>query len=117
MERLVEELEMTMPHDEYIDRATGTMRGTIHQARGDADKAAEAYRRSGSYFLIGDEYIRTSKGFAARDETEKAWRDALISKTMQPDNPSVHRWLAELLSTSGLSTMTATQSQIADALP
>ena len=117
MERLVEEMEETKPPDEYIYRATSTMRGTIYQARGEAVKAAEAYKRSGSYFLIGDEYLRTSKGFAARGETEKAWRDALISKSMQPENPLLHRWLAEMLAASGRSAMTATQSQIAEALP
>ena len=117
MEKLVEELEMTKPPDSYIVRATGTMRGTIYQARGLADKAVQAYQRSGSYFLIGDEYLRTSKGFAARGDTKRAWRDALISKSMQPDDTRTHRWLTEMLESTGLSAVTATQSKIADSLP
>lgn len=116
LERLIAELDSAEPRDEYIDRAISTARGGIYQARGEVAAAAAAYRQARSYFLIGDEYLNTSRGFAERGDYARAWRDALIGKSMQTDDPKMHSWLAELLALSGSDKLTSIQAKVAAAL-
>ncbi len=78
--------------------------------------AAAAFRTAGTFFPIGEEYLRTSKEFGKRGELSKAWRDALISKSMQPYSPELHRWMAEMLSQMGMEAESQIETEIANAL-
>jgi 4-amino-4-deoxy-L-arabinose transferase-like glycosyltransferase len=98
------------------EQAVYTLRGTVEQSGGEIDEAVESYRRAGTLFPIGEEYLRTSRGFAQHGQPTKAWRDALISKSLQPHDPALHRWLAELLATMGMPAESRTEAQIADRL-
>ena len=44
----------------------------------------------------------TSEEFGRRGEFESAWLDAVMSKSMQPERPQMHRWLAALLEHDGM---------------
>ena len=98
------------------EQAVYTLRGSVEQAGGEIGEAVESYRRAGTLFPIGEEYLRTSKGFAEHGEPAKAWRDALISKSLQPHDPALHRWLAELLATMNMPAESRTETRIADRL-
>ncbi|HEX8599265.1 MAG TPA: glycosyltransferase family 39 protein [Chloroflexia bacterium] len=98
------------------EQAVYTLRGSVEQAGGEIGGAVESYRRAGTLFPIGEEYLRTSRGFAERGDLSKAWRDALISKSLQPHDPALHRWLAEMLSQMSMPAESRTELQIAERL-
>jgi hypothetical protein len=98
------------------EQAVYTLRGSVEQSEGEIGDAVESYRRAGTLFPIGEEYLRTSKGFAQYGDPARAWRDALISKSLQPHDPALHRWLAELLATRGMPAQSRTETQIANRL-
>ncbi len=92
-----------------------TLRGCIYQAQEDYTRAANAYK-AGTYFLLGDEFLRTAKGFAAFGDPKRAWREAILSKFMQPGNPEVHTWLAQQLQQEGYANESRAETQVANAL-
>lgn len=112
MERLVAKLATVRPDYPPIV----TLQGCVAQARGDATRAAELYRKAGSYFLSDNEYLQTAQGFAARGEMEKAWREAAISKFMRPGNPELQIWLAQQLQQAGFESESRIATQVAQAL-
>ncbi|HKP51811.1 MAG TPA: glycosyltransferase family 39 protein [Chloroflexia bacterium] len=112
VERIVGEMEALSPNYQPVK----TLRGTLFQARGDIDNAVSAYRSAGAYFPTGDEYLRTARGFAALGDDWRAWREALLSKFWQPDNPSVHRWLSGELLKAGRDAESRVEAEIAEAL-
>jgi hypothetical protein len=113
MDRIVSKLEAIEPGAQPII----TLRGCVYQARGDARAAANTYKRAGTYFPVGDDYLRTGKGFDALGDETKAWREAFISKFWQPDKPAVHKWLAQKLMDAGYRTESGIESRITQALP
>jgi hypothetical protein len=94
----------------------GFCRG-VEQAQGDIDKAAATYERAGTYFPVGDDYLRTAEGFAARGDDVKAWREADISKFWQPGRPQVHEWYAKALMADGHAAESRVESRLAQVLP
>ena len=64
------------------------------QARGQLDEAATTYKRAGTYFPIGDAYLQAADGYDRLGNSKFAWREALLSKYLQPFRPEVHSWLA-----------------------
>lgn len=112
VERLVSQFEKELPTFQPVL----TLRGGIYQAQGQTEQAARAYRSAGYYFQSGDEYLLTAQGFEARGDQARAWREAIISKFMQPGSPAVHRWLAQALARDGQPAQSAIESRIADAL-
>ncbi|MDQ5823856.1 MAG: glycosyltransferase family 39 protein [Chloroflexota bacterium] len=98
------------------EQAVYTLRGSVEQAGGEIGEAVESYRRAGTLFPIGEEYLRTSRGFAERGDLSKAWRDALISKSLQPHDPAIHMWLAEMLSRMNQPAESRTELEIAERL-
>jgi hypothetical protein len=98
------------------EQAVYTLRGSVQQAEGELGGAVESYRRAGTLFPIGEEYLRTSRGFAERGDLSRAWRDALISKSLQPHDPALHRWLAEMLSTMSMPAESHDEVEIAERL-
>ena len=94
-----------------------TLRGVLLQARGQALEAAASYREAGAYFpQLGAEFFSSAQGFAMRGERDKAWREAITSKFMQPGNPDLHDWMAQELLTTGFPVESRIEAQIADAL-
>jgi 4-amino-4-deoxy-L-arabinose transferase-like glycosyltransferase len=98
------------------EQAVYTLRGSVEQAGGEVGKAVESYRRAGTLFPIGEEYLRTSRGFAERGNLWRAWRDAMISKSFQPHDSALHRWLAEMLSQMSMPAESRTELEIAERL-
>jgi hypothetical protein len=78
-----------------------TLRGCIEQEKAEIEAAAQAYGAAGVYFQLGEEYLRTSQGFSARGEREKAWREAIIGKFMEPGDPDIHLWMSQMLAEAG----------------
>jgi hypothetical protein len=102
--------------DRSMQQARDVFRGSLFQGRGDASTAARAYTEAGTFFPIGAEYLRSAQGYAARGDFEKAWRDGLISKGLQPQNPEVHDWMAQMLDRQGLSDLSRIEADISKAL-
>lgn len=116
MEWFASQLESISPRTRAIEHVTLNLKGTIYGGTGQAVSAASAFRAAGTFFPIGEEYLRTSKEFGKRGELSKAWRDALISKSMQPYSPELHRWMAEMLSQMGMEAESQSETEIANAL-
>jgi hypothetical protein len=116
MEAFLDTLSGENPPTRMEEQAVYTLRGSVEQAGGEIGGAVESYRRAGTLFPIGEEYLRTSKGFAERGDLSRAWRDALISKSLQPHDPSLHRWLAEMLSLMSMPAESRTELEIAERL-
>ncbi|MDQ6694174.1 MAG: glycosyltransferase family 39 protein [Chloroflexota bacterium] len=95
-----------------------TLVGSLVQSRGDAsvDGAVAAYRAAGTYFPVGDDYLRTAEGYAALGDNTKAWREALISKFWQPQRPEVHNWMAKMMSQAAMPTESRIEAAIAGKL-
>jgi hypothetical protein len=88
-------------------------RGSVQQARGDTDNAVRSYLLAGTTQTYGDQYIDLAKSFEAHQEHDKAWWATLLSKSMQPGNPRVHVWLAELLAKDGYFEESQTEQTLA----
>ncbi|HEX8227693.1 MAG TPA: glycosyltransferase family 39 protein [Chloroflexia bacterium] len=116
MEAFLDTLSGEEPPTRMEEQAVYTLRGSVEQAGGEIGGAVESYRRAGTLFPIGEEYLRTSKGFAERGDLSRAWRDALISKSLQPHDPALHRWLAEMLSRLSMPAESRTEMEIAERL-
>ncbi len=112
MDHMVSKLEAISPNFQ----PASTLRGCVYQARGDTTRAVNAYRAAGIYFPVGDDYLRTAKGFDRLGDHAKAWREAFISKFWQPGNPDVHVWLAEALQREGYNSESRSEAQITGAL-
>jgi hypothetical protein len=78
-----------------------TLRGSLEQANGKLAEAATTYRQAGTYFPVGDDYLRAGIGYEAIGQDELAWREADISKFWQPFRPQVHEWYARKLAEDG----------------
>ncbi|HEY0072153.1 MAG TPA: glycosyltransferase family 39 protein [Chloroflexia bacterium] len=116
VEAFLDTLALDQSPDRMEEQAVYTLRGSIQQAGGEIGEAVDSYRRAGTLFPIGEEYLRTSRGFAAHGEPSKAWRDALISKSLQPHDPALHRWMSELLAAMHQPAESHAEMQIADRL-
>lgn len=112
MDRMVSKLEAIKPYYQPVV----TLRGGVEQAQGDIDKAAATYERAGTYFPVGDDYLRTAEGFAARGDNVKAWREADISKFWQPGRTQVHEWYAKALMADGHAAESRGESRLAQVL-
>ena len=113
MDRMVGKLEAIQPGSQPVL----TLRGCVYQARGDTEHAAKTYKQAGTYFPVGDDYLRTGKGYDALGDETKAWREVFISKFWQPGRSDVHRWLAKKLMDTGYASESGMESRIAQALP
>ncbi len=116
MERFTARLGEAHNPDRQMQQITDTLRGGVYEAHGQVAQAAEAYRSAGTFFPIGGEYLRTAQGFAAHDEPDKAWRDTLMSKSMQPETPELHQWMADMLNGRGMEDEAGVEAEIARAL-
>src|SRR5206468_2768084 len=58
IERIMQELGGANNSDRTSQQGHDTMFGTIYQSRGEIEKAAHAYLAAGTYYPIGDEYLR-----------------------------------------------------------
>ncbi|HUP27402.1 MAG TPA: glycosyltransferase family 39 protein [Chloroflexia bacterium] len=116
MQWFAAQLEEITPRTRPVEHVMLNLKGSIDGGRGDAAGAAHLFRTAGVFFPIGGEYLRTSKEFASRGELAHAWRDALISKSMEPYSAELHSWMAELLSRMGADSQSRTEADIAVAL-
>jgi 4-amino-4-deoxy-L-arabinose transferase-like glycosyltransferase len=98
------------------ERHVLTLRGSVYQARGDLADAADAYRNAGDFLPLADEYLRTADGYASLGQADKAWREAVIAKGMQPSDIQVHAWLANKLEAEGHMREGQAEAEIAKAL-
>lgn len=112
----VEHLEQLLARENAAFQPVITLRGSLAQLASDLDAAANRYRVAGVYFGTGNEYFRTAEGYLGRGDRARAWREALISKFMEPGNPAVHDWFADRLTEEGLPDLAAVESEIAQRL-
>jgi len=117
MDWLVSELQESGPPNAHVQRALLTMRGGLYQARGETALAAETYLKARVWLRMADEYMKTARGFVARGDVGSAWRETLIAKGAEPENPEVHKWMADLLRQMGLESESRMEVQISEALP
>ncbi len=94
--------------------ALSTIAGSVAQDRGQASQALRSYAVPGGRLgFLGPEHLRTSRGFAALGDTERAWQQAMLSKYNQADSPDLHRWLAQLLAQAGDTVQSQIETQLA----
>jgi hypothetical protein len=110
--RWVDQLEQAIGKQHSL----ALIRGGIYQAQGQVEQAAGIYRAAGTYFPIGDEYLRTAQGFAARGDQTRAWRDSIVSKGQQPQKADIHSWFARMLRDAGYAADSDIETRIAQAL-
>jgi hypothetical protein len=114
LDRMVKLLRALRPnHVPFI-----ALEASLHQARGEVTEAVSDYYAAGEEGnkVLGNEYLRTAKGFAERGQMEEAWREANISKFMGPSNPELHSWMAEQLSAEGSPSEAQVAQEIAEGL-
>lgn len=116
MEWFTESLGEARNSSRPLQQVADTLKGGVYEAHGQVAQAAEAYRSAGTYFPIGGEYLRTARGFMAHNEPDKAWRDALISKSMQPYEPQLHQFMADMLNRLGMADDAHVEAEIANIL-
>ncbi|HEX9991257.1 MAG TPA: glycosyltransferase family 39 protein [Chloroflexia bacterium] len=92
------------------------LRGGINQARGNVAQATRDYINAGTYYKIADEYLLAATGYLALGQRDKAYREALMSKFLKPDDPKVHAWLAQQLRADGYIAESMMEEQLASAL-
>ena len=114
--QLADTFERQNPPGRHTEFVANVWRGCVYQADGRIEQAAHAYRKAGTFFPIGEEYLYTSRGWAERGETGKALRDALLAKGHEPYRPEVHFWLAELFSRMGYAHLANDEERVAQAL-
>ncbi|MEO8286912.1 MAG: glycosyltransferase family 39 protein [Chloroflexota bacterium] len=112
MSRIVDTLTTLLPDYQPVV----TLQGCIQQGRGQIEAAAATYRRAGTFFPIGADYQRTAEGYSSLGNELFAWRDALLSKYLQPFRPELHRWLAAQLQQKHFDTESQAETEIANAL-
>ncbi|MDQ3705576.1 MAG: glycosyltransferase family 39 protein [Chloroflexota bacterium] len=93
-----------------------TLQGSLLQASGDTEAAANVYRTAGPFYLIGEEYLTTARGFHARGDRRAAWREAIMSLFVEPYRPQTHTFLAQLLQEEGLTPQSDLEQQVAEQL-
>jgi 4-amino-4-deoxy-L-arabinose transferase-like glycosyltransferase len=109
MDRVVSKLEDLLPGYQPIV----TLRGCVLQGRGQVEEAAEAYRRAGPFFPIGAIYLEAAGGYERLGRGAFAWREALLSKYLEPYRPEVHEWLAARLDTEQYARESGAETEIA----
>jgi 4-amino-4-deoxy-L-arabinose transferase-like glycosyltransferase len=97
-------------------QALRTLQGSLLQASGDTEAAANLYRAAGPFYLMGEEYLTTAQGFHTRGDRPAAWREAIMSLFVEPYRPQIHTFLAQLLQEEGLSSRSDLERQIAEQL-
>ncbi|MEA2573437.1 MAG: mannosyltransferase [Chloroflexia bacterium] len=97
-------------------QALHTLQGSLLQASGDTEAAANLYRAAGPFYLLGDEYLTTAQGFHDRGDRTAAWRETIMSLFVEPYRPQVHTFLAQLLQEEGLSSQSESERQVAEQL-
>lgn len=108
----LEQLAGTLEAENNSFQPVVTLRGSLAQLRGDSDTAAQAYNKAGAYFGTGEEYFKTADGYLQRGDVARAWREAIISKFMQPGNPKIHEWMAARLREEGLNDLAEREESI-----
>jgi len=94
-----------------------TLQGVLYQARGETAQAADFYRQAGAYFpQLGAEFFSSAQGFGVRGDDDKAWREAITSKFMQPGNPDLHAWMSRHLLATGFPAESRIEAEIVEAL-
>jgi hypothetical protein len=99
--------------DPVLAQVARALQGSALQARGDPEAAAQSYRQAGTLYPIGGEYQVTAEEFARRGEAENAWLDAVMSKSMQPERPELHSFLADLLERDGMADLAEQERAVA----
>jgi 4-amino-4-deoxy-L-arabinose transferase-like glycosyltransferase len=105
-----------MAAQDFRHQPLHTLRGSILQARGDVEGAAAAYREAGMYFPLGNEYEQTARGFEARGDGYRAWREAVIAKYCEPTRPETHLYLSRKLREAGYLAESRIEAQLAEEL-
>jgi hypothetical protein len=112
-DRLVGKLERETPDYQPVK----TLRGCVYQAQGRISQAAQAYREAGPYYpRLGEEFFVSAQGYARRGDMGRAWREAITSKFMRPDNPDLHTWMAASLQQQGYPAESLTEALLAQLL-
>jgi len=112
VERMADKLDALSPG--FVP--TSLLQGGVLQARGDAEGAARLYREAVSGFWLGDMSLRTAEAFDGLGLNGNAWQEGIISKTMEPYRPEVHRWLERHLQEEGYVDESRVEGEIADLL-
>jgi hypothetical protein len=112
MSHLVDRLAVLMPGYQPVM----TLQGCVLQARGELDAAAVTYRRAGTYFPIGQDYLRAATGYGDLGNGRYAWREALLSKYLQPFSPELHLWLAARLQAANQPDQSRDEAELAQLL-
>lgn len=109
MGRIVSKLEQIWPGAQPVI----VLRGCLQQAAGQLDQAAKTYQLAGTYFPVGDDYLRAAIGYDALGYDTFAWREAFISKFWQPFRPEIHEWLARKLQEGGFEEQSKAEAELA----
>jgi hypothetical protein len=62
---------------------------------------------------LGAEFLVSAQGYLERGDRAKAWREALTSLFMEPGDPRIHDFIAQLLSIEGYSSESQVAQQVA----
>jgi hypothetical protein len=110
LSRLVEKLEEKLPSYQPVR----TLRGVLLQADGRALPAADLYGQTEAYYpRLGAEFLVSARGYLERGDRAKAWREALTSLFMEPRDPRIHDFIAQLLAVEGYSGESSLAQQVA----
>jgi len=112
MGRLVDRLAVLMPDYQPVV----TLQGCVLQGRGQLDAAADTYGRAGTFFPIGQDYLRAATGYDGLGNGRYAWREALLSKYLQPFSPELHLWLASRLQAANRPDQSRAEAELAQML-
>lgn len=115
IERIVEQIESFGPQMKGY-QPVKTLRGCILQGRGDVAGAAAAYDMAGRFFNLGAGFLNAARLYEARGDDERAWREAVKSKFMEPNSVELHRWFSRKLLEAGMVAESRIEAQIAEAL-
>jgi hypothetical protein len=116
MRRMVDRMNQANPPFSPSLQALFTLQGSLLQAQGDTQAAANLYRTAGPFYLLGDEYLTTARDFHARGDRRTAWREAIMSLFMEPYRPQVHAFLAQLLNEEALVPQSTLEQQVKEDL-
>jgi hypothetical protein len=113
LQRMADRMAVANPPFSPSLQALFTLQGSLLQAGGDTQAAANLYRTAGPFYLLGDEYLTTAEGFHARGDRSAAWREAIMSLFLEPYRPQIHAYLAQLLNEEALSPQSTLEQQVA----
>jgi 4-amino-4-deoxy-L-arabinose transferase-like glycosyltransferase len=113
LRRMADRMAQANPPFSPSLQAIYTLQGSLLQAGGDTQAAANLYRTAGPFYLLGDEYLTTSEGFHTRGDRSAAWREAIMSLFLEPYRPQIHVYLAQLLNEEALTPQSTLEQQVA----